>query len=134
MAIWLATCVRNPTSASLKAFSFRLPRLTRPRTRSRRISGRIQPVFRPSAMTESGFGFFTVVNIRPQGIPADDTSFCVPPRERAYMEPAVYAIGTTDTILGLIWVPDFNRVPPIGHHASKVIGMNNVGSCPIFQF
>src|SRR5437899_903232 len=77
---------------------------------------------------------FPVVNIRLQGIPADDVSFRVPPGESAYMEPAVYAIRTTDTVLRVIWMPGFDRAFPCGQHARKVIGMYNVGSGPTFQF
>src|SRR5260370_24108977 len=75
-----------------------------------------------------------VVNVRAQGIPANDPSFRIPRGERAYMEPAVYAIGTTDTVLRLIWMPDFDRAPPRGQQARKVIGMNNAGGGPTFQF
>ncbi len=75
-----------------------------------------------------------VVNIRPQGIPADYTALAVPPGERADMEPAVYAIGTTDTILRVMGMPGFDRVSPRGHEVRKVIGMNDVGSGPTFQF
>src|SRR5580765_5857264 len=52
------------------------------------------------------------------------------------LKPAVYAIGTTDTVLGVIssWVPGFYRVFPRGQHARKVIRMNDVGVGPTFQF
>src|ERR1700682_6196532 len=69
-----------------------------------------------------------------QGIPADDTSFRVPQGESAYMEPAVYAVGTTDTVLRVIRIPGFDRAFPRGQHARKVITMNNVGGAPSFQF
>src|ERR1700732_173121 len=54
------------------------------------------------------FRLFAIINICPQGIPADDTSLRVPPGERAYMEPAVHAIGTTDTVLRLVWMSGFD--------------------------
>src|SRR5713226_5311596 len=75
-----------------------------------------------------------VVNIGPQGIPADYTALSVPPGERADMEPAVYAIGTTDTVLKVMGMPRFHRVSPRGRQARKVIRVNDIRSGPIFQF
>src|ERR1700730_14963016 len=75
-----------------------------------------------------------VVNIRLQGIPADDASFRISPGESAYVEPAIYAIGTTDTVLRVIRTLGFDRASPRGQHARKVIGMNDVGGGPTLQF
>ena len=87
-------------------FAFRRHRINEPRNT---IDDQAQTEF---AGTQRFFHALSVVDIRPQGIPADDTSFCVPPRERPYMEPAVYAVGTTDTVFRLIWMPSFDRAPP----------------------
>src|SRR5258707_2033848 len=69
-----------------------------------------------------------------QNMPADDSSFGVPLGESAYMEPAVYAIGTTETVLRVIWMPSFDRAFPRGQHARNVIRMCNAGDGPTFQF
>ena len=51
------------------------------------------------------------------------------------MEPAVYAIGTTDTELSVIWLPGLDRTSPRGRSGEKeVIRMNDVGSGPTLQF
>src|SRR5229473_510930 len=71
-----------------------------------------------------------------QAIPADDASLRVLYGESANLEPAVNAIGATDTVRRVIssWMPGFDRASPRGQHARKVIGMNNVGGGPTFQF
>src|SRR6267154_6598685 len=71
-----------------------------------------------------------------QATPADDAISSVQYGNSPNLEPAVYAIGTTDTVLGVIsnWMPGFNRAFPRGQHARKVIRMNNVGVGPTFQF
>src|ERR1700737_3139816 len=66
-----------------------------------------------------------------QGIPADDTAFRIPQGESAYMEPTVYAIGPTDTMLNFIGMPGFDRASPRGFHPSEIIRMNSI---PTFQF
>src|SRR5271155_1927251 len=86
------------------------------------------------ARTQSILRTFPVFNVRLQGIPADDTSLNVPPGESANMEPAVYAIGTTDAVFRLVWLPAFERASPRGQHSRKIIRMNNVGGSPTFQF
>src|SRR6478736_6401280 len=67
-----------------------------------------------------------------QAIPAHDASFRVPLRDNAYMEPAEYAISTTETALRVIWLPGFDRAIPRGHHTRKVVGMNNTAVGPTF--
>src|SRR5258708_12838356 len=71
-----------------------------------------------------------------QAIPADDAISSVLYGNSTNLEPAVQAIGTTDPVLRVIssWVPGFNRAFPRGQHSRKVIGMNNVGVGPTFQF
>src|SRR5712672_2266251 len=71
-----------------------------------------------------------------QATPADDAISSVQYGNSTNLEPAVYAIGTTDTVLGVIsnWMPGFNRAFPRGQHARKVIRMNNVGVGPTFQY
>ena len=84
----------------------------------RQIEEQLQPIFR----------LFALVNIRVQAIPADYSSFCAVHRKGANLEPAVYAIATTDAVLRVIssWMPGFDGLSPRGQHARKVIGMNNV--------
>src|SRR5258708_34705441 len=88
------------------------------------------------ARTQGFLGALPVFNIRMQAVPADDASFRVPHGESANLEPPVYAIGTTDTVLSVIsnGMPGFDRPFPSAHHARTVIGMNNVGVGPTFQF
>ena len=50
------------------------------------------------------------------------------------MEPAVYAIGTTDTVLSVMGLPGLDRASPRGRQVRKVIRMNDVGSGPTLQF
>src|SRR4029077_20984851 len=71
-----------------------------------------------------------------QAIPAADAISRVQYGNSTNLEPAVYAIGTTDTVLGVIsnWMLGFDRAFPRGQHARKVIRMNNVGVGPTFQF
>src|SRR5258708_11373695 len=71
-----------------------------------------------------------------QAIPADDAISSVLYGNSTNLEPAVHAIGTTDSVLRVIssWVPGFNRVFPRGQHARKVVRMNDVGVGPTFQF
>jgi hypothetical protein len=82
------------------------------------------------------FCLFALVNIRKQDVPADDATFGVPHGESANLEPAVYAIGPTDSVRRVIsrWMSGFNRAFPRGQHARKVIAMNSVGAGPTFQF
>src|SRR5260370_281088 len=88
------------------------------------------------ARVQAFLGALPVVNIRMEAIPADDATFRVPHGESANLEPAVYAIGTMDTVFRVIsgWISAFDRASPRGQHARKVIGMNNVGGGPTFQF
>src|SRR5258708_29096027 len=109
-------------------FAFRRHRINEP---GDAIDDQAQTEF---ARSQGFFHAFPVVDIRPQGIPADDTSLCVPPRQRPYMEPAVCGIGTTDTVFRLMWMPGFDRAPPRGQHASMIVGMNKVGGGPALRF
>src|SRR5216684_3537348 len=63
------------------------------------------------------FCFFAVINISTQDIPADDTTFRLPQGESAYMEPAIYAICTTETVLIVVRMSGFCRAAPQGHRA-----------------
>ena len=87
-------------------FAFRRHRIDEPRNA---IDDQAQTLF---ACTQGFFHVFPIVDIGSQGIPADDASFRVPPGERAYMEPPVFAIGTTDTVLRLIGIAGLDGAPP----------------------
>ncbi len=49
------------------------------------------------------------------------------------MEPAVYAIAASETVLGIIWLPSFDGASPRGQYSRSVIGMSNAGDGPTFQ-
>ena len=80
------------------------------------------------------FCFFAVVNVSQQHVPAGDATFRVSHGERARLEPAVHAVGSTLTKLILIRLPGFDRAPPHVDYARKVIRMDGIAGGPILQF
>src|SRR5580658_8053554 len=65
----------------------------------------------------------TLINIRYQDIPTDDTAFRVSRRQAAYHEPAVDAVSAKDPVFNVIRIPGFYRVPPPRRHQLGFIRM-----------
>src|SRR5438034_8324755 len=87
----------------------------------------------PDGTAQPAFGAFLVVNINEQTVPSGNVTVGIPQRERAPVEPAVYAVGSAQTLLHLIWLSGFDRVLPRSHDAWQVIRMHRLGHRPIPQ-
>ena len=49
------------------------------------------------------------------------------------MEPAVHAVGATDTVLDVVRLTAVDRMRPCADHAREIIGMNGFAERPPFE-
>ena len=78
------------------------------------------------------FRSLAVVNVRKQVIPTDDAAFTVTQRQGARMEPAVHAVSTAETVIKVVRMTSFDRVPPCGERGRNVIRRNDIRRFPAF--
>src|SRR6266852_7289139 len=75
-----------------------------------------------------------LVNVRKQVIPTDNATFSVTQRQATRMKPSVRTVSTAQTVVNIIRIPRFDRVPPGGDRLREVIWVDGVARTPTFQF
>src|SRR6266403_4824938 len=75
-----------------------------------------------------------LVNVREQVIPTDDATFSVTQRQATRMKPPVRTVSTAQTVVNVIGIPGFDRVPPCGDRLREIIWMDGFAGTPTFQF
>src|SRR6267378_6221838 len=75
-----------------------------------------------------------LVNVRKQVIPTDNATFSVTQRQATRMKPPVHTVSTAQTVVNIIRISRFDRVPPGGDRLRQVIRVDGVAGTPTFQF
>src|SRR6267154_5056322 len=75
-----------------------------------------------------------LVNVRKQVIPTDNATFSVTQRQATRMKPPVRTVSTAQTVVNVIGIPGFDRVPPCGDRLGEIIWVDRVAGTPTFQF
>src|SRR6266403_4226665 len=75
-----------------------------------------------------------LVNVRKQVIPTDNATFSVTQRQATRMKPPVRTVSTAQTVVNVIGIPGFDRVPPCGDRLREIIRVDGFAGTPTFQF
>ena len=73
------------------------------------------------------------IDIRQQVVPTNDAVVGVAKREATRLEPAIFAVGSTDAMLELVRLPGLDRVLPGGRHLRQVGRMHGISRPPLPQ-
>ena len=82
---------------------------------------------------QSLFSFFAILDVCKKEIPGGYRTFRIPHWEAANLEPSVYAIGASATMLNVVDLSGFDRLFARFDHARKVIRMNGIDEGPVLQ-